>query len=199
MLNRHILLHRSEQMKKEYFSIPNLMGYFRILMLPVFLYMYFHADSGKDYIMAFLLLAVSLLTDLLDGWVARKFNMVTDFGKALDPVADKLTQGALAIAVASRHSFMIIFITFFICKEIYMGLMGLYLKKKKNFWSGAKLHGKICTVAVDAGVFVLLLFPQLPGTAANVIILLMMLCMAVSLVKYIQMHVSLLREASTDC
>ena len=181
-------------MKKEYFSIPNLMGYFRILMIPVFLYLYYKADTPRDYLIAFVILAVSLLTDLLDGWVARKFNMITDFGKALDPVADKLTQGALAIAVSFRYRLMLVFLTLFVCKEMYMGIMGLYLKKKKNFWSGAKMYGKVCTTIIDVGAFILLLIPNLSYTAANTLIIVMMLFMCYSLIRYILFHASVLRE-----
>ena len=180
-------------MKKEYFSIPNLMGYFRILMIPVFLFLYYKATSQPDYLIAFLVLAVSLLTDLLDGWVARKFDMITDFGKALDPVADKLTQGALAIAVSFRYPFMVLFLIFFVCKELYMGTMGLYLKKKKNVWNGAKMYGKICTVIIDVGTFFLLLFPQLPNTVANMIIFVMMIVMCYSLIRYILFHSSIIK------
>lgn len=174
------------------------MGYFRILMLPVFLYLYYNATTTKDYVIAFTLLTISLLTDLFDGWVARKFNMVTNFGKALDPVADKLTQFALAIAVASRYAFMIVFIVFFFCKELYMTIMGLYLKKKKNVWNGAKMYGKICTIIIDIGVSLLLLLHQLPEAAANIIILIMMISMVVSLVKYIGFHVSIIRGYSCE-
>ena len=180
-------------MKKEYFSIPNLMGYFRILIIPVFLYLYYKAATPQDYLIAFLVLAVSLITDLLDGKIARKFNMVTDFGKALDPIADKLTQGALAIAVSFRYPFILLFLVLFVCKEAYMGIMGLYLKKKRNAWNGAKMHGKICTVVIDVVTFSLLLFPNISDTIANVLILAMILVMCYSLARYMFFHISILK------
>ena len=85
-------------MKKEYFNIPNLMGYFRILIIPAFLFLYGRAETKWEYFAAFFVLALSYLTDFLDGKIARKFHMVTDWGKMLDPIADNLTQGALAVA-----------------------------------------------------------------------------------------------------
>ena len=89
--------------KKEIFSIPNLMGYFRILMIPVFCYLYI----GKQrYLAASAAVLLSSLTDLFDGKIARKFNMVTELGKLLDPVADKLTHGALALCLALRYPLM---------------------------------------------------------------------------------------------
>lgn len=182
-----------EKMKREYFSIPNLMGYFRILMIPVFLVTYYRADTPAEYRTAFVILAVSFLTDFFDGKIARRFNMVTDFGKALDPVADKLTQGALAIAVTFRYPIMKLFLTFFIIKEFYMGIVGLYLIKKKQVWSSAQWYGKICTGVIDIGIFVLLLFPNLPAEGATILLLVMMACMLFSLGKYIQFHVGILK------
>lgn len=181
-------------MKREYFSIPNLMGYFRILMIPVFLFVYYHADSREDYIAAFVILGISLLTDFFDGKIARKFNMVTEFGKMLDPVADKLTQGALAIAVMFRYPMMASFLVLFLIKECYMSLMGLYLIKKKHVRNGAQWYGKICTGVVDIGVVLLLLFPNLPDQTANGLIIVMMAFMIFSLVNYFRFHVAVLKS-----
>ncbi len=180
-------------MWKEYFSIPNLMGYFRILMIPVFLGAYYNAETTADYLIAFAILAVSLLTDFFDGKIARKFNMITNFGKMLDPVADKLTQGALALAVTFKYPIMKILLAFFICKELYMGIMGLYLLKKKDYHYGAQWYGKICTAVMDVGIFIMLLFPQLDYRIVFVLFVIMMGLMLLSLVKYIQFHVAVIR------
>jgi len=171
------------------------MGYFRIIIIPIFLILYYNATTSRDYFVAFFLLALSLITDLIDGFVARKFNMITDFGKALDPFADKLTQGSLAIAVTFHYPFMIVGLLLFIVKEFYMGIMGLYLKKKYNIWNGAKWYGKICTVIIDVCVFALLLFRDIPTPVATIIIVFMIVCMCISLIKYISFHSSLIKEA----
>lgn len=180
-------------MKKEYFNIPNLMGYFRICMIPVFLLLYSRADTSGDYVIAFSVLALSLITDMLDGKIARKLNMVTDFGKMLDPVADKLTQGALAVAVTFHYPFMTFFLILFLCKEIYMGVMGLYLKKKKGVINGALMHGKICTVIIDVVVSVLLLFHNIPYMTATLLILIMSCYLCYSWIRYILFHISIIR------
>ena len=180
-------------MKKEYFTIPNLMGYFRILLIPVFLICYYKADTPAEYLISLGILAVSMLTDFFDGKIARKFNLVTDFGKALDPVADKLTQGALAIAVTFQYPVMKVFLILFLLKEIYMGIMGLYLIKCKHTWMKAQWYGKICTALVDVGIFVLLLLPNLPYTIADIIIIGMTACLFFSLIKYILFHIGYLK------
>ena len=92
--------------KKEIFSIPNLMGYFRILLIPVFCYLYITAETEREYLYAALVVLLSSLTDLFDGKIARRFHMVTELGKALDPIADKLTHAALAICLATRYPMM---------------------------------------------------------------------------------------------
>ena len=90
-------MNKQKMTAKEIFSIPNLMGYFRILLIPVFSWIYIHADGVSDYYMAAVLVGISGLTDMFDGKVARKFNMITELGKFIDPLADKLTQGALVL------------------------------------------------------------------------------------------------------
>ena len=110
--------------RSDYFTIPNILGYFRILMIPVFLYLYYHAETSKEYIISFVVLSISFLTDMFDGKIARKFNMVTDLGKMLDPIADKLTQWAMAIAISFRIPMMIYFVVLFAVKEFYMGEWG---------------------------------------------------------------------------
>ncbi len=184
-------------MKKELFSIPNLMGYFRIAMIPVFLVLYYRAEVPADYTKAFVILAISMLTDFFDGKIARKFHMETELGKALDPVADKLTQFSLAIAASLRYPLMIVLVICFFLKELYMGLMGLYLKKKKNILFGAKWYGKISTGILDVGVFALLLFPRIPQQAATIIILIMLASMIYSHLRYMMLHTSVLKEGKT--
>jgi len=179
-------------MKKEYFTIPNLMGYFRILLIPVFLTLYFRADSRQDYNLALAVLAVSYLTDFLDGKIARKFNMVTNWGKILDPAADKLTQGALAIALTFRYPLMVWFCLLFLCKEIYMVTMGIYLIRRGIEIKGAQYYGKVCTAVIDIGIFILILFPELSVFHANLLFLIMMIVMCITLYQYILFHKSLL-------
>ena len=73
--------------RKDVFSIPNIMGYFRILLIPIYVLLYYHAESVKEYYIAAVLVGISGITDMLDGKVARHFNMITELGKVLDPVA----------------------------------------------------------------------------------------------------------------
>lgn len=89
--------------KKELLSVPNCMGYFRILLIPVFCVVYLRADTPGEKYLAAAILLISTVTDFLDGKIARHFHMITEFGKFLDPVADKLTHAAVALCLAFHY------------------------------------------------------------------------------------------------
>ena len=74
-------------------SIPNILSYFRFLLIPVFIVLYVRGDGAWSFVT----LAVSALTDILDGRIARKYDMVTNLGKVIDPIADKVTQAAMIL------------------------------------------------------------------------------------------------------
>ena len=87
-----------KNLKKEIFTIPNLLSLFRLVLIPVYVVIYLNARAPEDYFLAGGILAVSCLTDLVDGKIARHFNMISTVGKVLDPVADKSTQFTLLSA-----------------------------------------------------------------------------------------------------
>ena len=87
---------------KDLVAIPNILCYLRIIMVGVFLYIYNTATSQNDYYIAMLVVMVAGITDFLDGRIARKFNMITDLGKVIDPVADKLMQFAMLITLIGK-------------------------------------------------------------------------------------------------
>lgn len=170
---------------KEIFSIPNLMGYFRILLIPVFCYVYCTAQSNRDYYIASGIVLLSSLTDMFDGKIARRFHMITELGKALDPIADKLTHAALAFCLATRYPLMWALIALMAVKEGYMGLMGLKYLKKGRKLDGAMWYGKVCTALLFVTLLALFLFPELPLAAVNVMIGVMMAVMLFTLCMYV--------------
>lgn len=97
--------------KKELLSIPNLMGYFRLIMIPVFVWLYLRASTDADYYRAAIVMGISSITDMFDGMIARKFNMITEFGKLLDPLADKLTHGAILLCLWSRYPLILLLLS----------------------------------------------------------------------------------------
>ena len=173
---------------REYFSIPNLLGYLRIILIPVYLYVYLHATATSDYYIAAASMAVSFLSDFFDGKIARRFNMVTEFGKILDPIADKLTQGVLALGFSFRYPAILCLFIVFLTKELIMGVLGLYMMTRHYHMDGAQMHGKICTAILDVSMLVLLLFPMIPGIVVQVLSILCILSICVSFAIYLHMY-----------
>lgn len=171
--------------KKDIVSIPNLMGYFRILLIPVFCWLYLTAQDTRDYLLSAAVVLLSSLTDLFDGKIARRFNMVTELGKIIDPVADKLTHAALAFCLAVRYPFMWALIALMAVKEGFMAVMGILFLKKGVMLNGAKWFGKVCTAALFIGLMILFLFPKLPAAVVNGIIITLMVLMTITLLLYI--------------
>lgn len=179
---------------KEYFSIPNLMGYFRIILVPVYLYLYLRADSTRDYYVAAGVMMLSFLTDFFDGKIARKFHMITEFGKILDPVADKITQAAMAISFSFRYPAMTVLLVIFLCKEGFMGIVGAYMMKNGYRMNGAQMHGKICTAVLDFTMLIILILPEISFLAVNLLVCISVGFMLVSLYRYGKMYWKVWKE-----
>ena len=96
-------MHKIE-LKKEIFSLPNVLSMIRLALIPLYIVIYLNAVDIAHYYISAGILAVSCLTDLIDGQIARHFNMVTTLGKVLDPFADKATQFTLILCLAIRRT-----------------------------------------------------------------------------------------------
>ena len=170
---------------QELYSIPNCMGYFRILLIPLFCFLYLNAEDRGDYYLAAGVILVSYITDFLDGQVARRFHMITEFGKLLDPVADKLTHGAIALCLAFRYEAMRYLFVLMVLKEGFMAVMGVINLRHGRKLDGAKWFGKFCTGALFILLFLLVLWPGIPLALANGLIGVVTVIMFLSLCLYI--------------
>ena len=103
--------------KKDIFTIPNMLSLFRLALIPLYVTIYLNAKSNADYYLAAAILAVSCLTDLIDGKIARHFNMISSLGKILDPVADKATQFTLIICLTVKYRILWYLVGLFVLKE----------------------------------------------------------------------------------
>ena len=184
--------------KKDIFTIPNMISYLRIILIPVFCYIYITAEGPKDYMIATAVVLFSSFTDMFDGMIARKFNMVTDLGKVLDPVSDKLTHAALAICLATRYPLMWALLALMAVKEGYMAIMGMKFLKKGKMMDGAMWFGKVCTATLFIGMFTLFLFYDLPVKFANGVIIIMMAVMIFALCKYIPFYNNMKKEVQEE-
>ena len=155
--------------KKDILTIPNLLSLFRILLIPQIVWLY--AVAGKGYA-ALIAVAVSAVTDVADGFIARHFHMVSELGKVLDPIADKLTQAALLICLAFRYPVLYWVFALFALKEILQSLLGLAVVKATGKMQFARWYGKLSTVVFYSTMFLLLLPVELPAILVHILILL---------------------------
>ncbi len=155
--------------KKEILTIPNLLSLFRLLLIPVYVIIYLNATETVDYIIAAAILAVSCLTDMIDGKVARHFNMISTVGKLLDPVADKATQLTMTVCLAVRHPILWHLVALFVIKESFQLIAGYVAYRRGKMLAGALMTGKICTTVLFVSLLLMVLLPNLSETAVNII------------------------------
>ena len=188
-------------------TIPNWLCFLRIALIPVFSVLFIKGQ----YIAAFIVMIIAALTDLFDGKIARKYNMVSNLGKILDPVADKLSQMAIVIILIVKfwdgHLKYILFL--FILKELLMIIAGLLLLSKGMRPGAAEIWGKIATTVFY--VFMILIIAiggpssALAGVAAfqgiilsntviTVMIVISAVLMFVSLFSYVPGFVHQIKE-----
>lgn len=135
---------------KNWKTIPNLLSFIRIVLIPVFGFLFYNGHE----IAALVVLALSGLSDLFDGKIARRFNQVSDLGKILDPVADKLTQITIAVILLIKfvssdtkliRAFGWVFLVFLI-KEAVMVIGGAVMLALGIRPGAAEIYGKVATV-----------------------------------------------------
>lgn len=174
--------------KKEVFTIPNLLSLFRLLLIPVYMTIYLNAAQSRDYIWAAVILAVSCLTDLIDGKIARKFNMISTVGKVLDPIADKVTQFTLILCLSIKHPVLWHLVLLFVIKEGFQFFAGLVTYRKGRMLTGALITGKICTTILFVSLTVMILMPDISSRAVNTITIVDGIFMLIAFADYIHAY-----------
>jgi len=156
-----------EKYKHKIITIPNVLSFFRLLLIPVILWLYI---VKKDPLWTMATLALSGITDIVDGIIARKCNMISDFGKAFDPVADKLTQIAMLFCLVSQFKWMLLPLCLLIVKELSAGIINLILIRKTGNVDGAVWHGKATTVSLYSMMIIHLIWFNIPGVVSGILI-----------------------------
>ncbi|MBR6552373.1 MAG: CDP-alcohol phosphatidyltransferase family protein [Clostridia bacterium] len=140
-----------KELFKGCWTIPNLISFIRILLVPLFAYLFLQGD----FVPAVIVLALSGLSDCVDGKIARKFNQISALGKMLDPLADKLTQITLAVLLfitfnkaedTMLNAFSWVFLVF-IVKEFIMVLGSVIMLNIGLRPGAAEIYGKVATLA----------------------------------------------------
>lgn len=136
--------------------IPNILTIIRFLLIPSIL----DAIYKGNYILGIILFTVSGITDVLDGFIARKFNLITNFGKLMDPLADKLTQISVLMALVYTKMIPLWILVIVAIKELIM-VIGASFLYGKNIVVYSKWYGKLATVLLYLAIVLSLLEKQL--------------------------------------
>ena len=181
--------------RKQLFTIPNLLSFLRLCMIPLIIWLY---CSQNNYALTAVVLVLSGVTDTIDGFIARRFNMVTDLGKALDPIADKLTQASVMFCLLTRFQMMLVPLLLLIFKEVCNGIMSLFVIKKTGKVCGADWHGKVCTWLLYAMMFVHIVWFDISREWTTALIGICVIMMTLSFALYMVRNYKMLTKEVTN-
>lgn len=184
-------------------TIPNWLSFIRIALIPVFAVLFVQGHQ----LVAVIVMICAALTDLFDGKIARKFNQVSNLGKLLDPIADKLSQMAIVIVLLYTYwenPIKYLFF-FFIVKEVLMLLGGALLLSKGMRPTAAEIWGKVATNVFYIAMIIILAFGEngalchvthftLPSVVTWVLVALSAVSALVSLLGYVPGFLKQLKE-----
>ncbi|MBR6918395.1 MAG: CDP-alcohol phosphatidyltransferase family protein [Clostridia bacterium] len=183
-----------DRFKYKVITIPNLLSFFRIALIPFFVWAYSFRD---DIVLSMVILVLSALTDIVDGFVARRFAMVSNVGKILDPIADKLTQLAVLACLCVRFPRMIVPLVVLVVKEVANGIIGLVMMHKNRDPLSAVWHGKLTTVVIYLTTVAHLVWPRdpdIPDALSYTMIGLSLFMMMLSLTLYTVRNIKIIKE-----
>ena len=180
-------------------TVPNLLSLIRIILIPIFAVLYYNGQVGWALLMLFL----SGVSDFLDGKIARRFNQVSDLGKILDPVADKLTQITIAVMLfiefhscqsSVMRAFSWVFL-YFLFKEAVMVIGGAVMLAVGLRPGAAEIYGKVATFVFYGVMIVVIAFgPEigvfrewfmLPEIAMMILVVISAILTTVALISYL--------------
>lgn len=168
------------------FTIPNLLTGIRLLLIPLFIYL---CCVLKDTVGSAVVVIASGLSDVLDGYIARKYHMESNLGRVLDPAADKLSQAAMCFAMIYRYRIMFWLLIFFAVKELAMVLLGYFYMRRTGVVNSARWYGKASSIVQYAVMLSLILNPTISEYSAHVLISLCMATHVISLFSYVLFYI----------
>lgn len=159
--------------------IPNILTTVRLAVVPFFAYFMLSGNAS----VAVALFVFSGLTDIVDGYVARHYDMITNFGMVYDPFVDKLMQITAVVCLVIKNLTPVWLLIFVLVKEITMIAIGGILYIKKIVVRSGKL-GKLSTVIFYAGVILMILWREMPRPIVMTVVAVMIASMLIAAVYY---------------
>lgn len=176
-------------------ALPNILSVFRICLVPAFVAAYV-LDGGEIKYYAIGIFIVANLSDVLDGYIARRFNAQTEIGKVLDPLGDKLITFAALICIASQYRVLIWAVCVFFIKEVLMGIGGLLIRKRAKIeLPPSHWLGKAATVTFFVVCLVLLTFSHyIPDSIAVIMMAAAVALALVAFINYLRMYIKIMEK-----
>jgi CDP-diacylglycerol--glycerol-3-phosphate 3-phosphatidyltransferase len=172
---------------------PNMLSIFRLCLVPLFVVLYL---SGLRFahLWGVLVYVLAMLTDILDGWIARRFNLITNLGKVLDPLGDKMFTFAVLACMNIERIIPFWILAVYLVKELLMGLGGLLLHRRaKADIPASNRFGKAATALFFVVCVVLMLCP-IPRTVALVMIGVALAVSLMAFASYLQKFSHIMKE-----
>lgn len=157
-------------MKIQAKHIPNILSIFRIILVFVFAFIYFGLNYEYSSQIAFGVFILAGLTDVVDGFLARKYSWISNVGKLLDPLADKMMQCTALICLTITGAIPLWYSAPFVFKEILMLAGGLFILKDRKIVVVSNIFGKLAAFVFYAVIGVVMLWGHLIGDIATNII-----------------------------
>lgn len=177
-------------------NLPNKLTVFRVIMIPFFVFFILINEKSFTYrLIAEAIFVLASFTDYLDGNIARKYNLVTTFGKFMDPLADKLLVCSALICLLSIKSIPTVVVILIISREFIISGFRL-IAATKNVVIAANMWGKLKTVSQMVMIFILILKINNPiwNLLGNIFIYLSTILTILSLLTYIYQNINVLKE-----
>lgn len=176
--------------KNRILTVPNVLSAFRLLLVPALAWLYL---GKKDYSATAWLLLLSGATDIADGFIARRFKLVSDLGKALDPIADKLTQIVMLACLLTRFGNLLFPCVLLIVKEIVTGCMGIAVIRRTGKVLAAEWHGKLTTFLLYTLMLAHVVFYNIAPALSDTLIIICTAMMCFSFLLYMMRNIRALK------
>ena len=177
------------------FTIPNIITMFRIVLIPIFIFCYF---KYENVLINASLILLSAFSDVIDGIIARKFNLISNLGKYLDPIADKLSLFTLCLCLSIRYNYLFLLFIILLLRDGFMLFMGAKFLLKYKYTYCAKWYGKVATASCYLCFGLHILWVYIPSIILQIIFLIASCFVLTSFILYMCFEFKMLRKLEQE-
>lgn len=176
-------------MNKELFLIPNILSVIRIFLIIPISYLFLYDFENSRFIIVTIMVLI-WITDIADGFIARNFNMVSETGKIIDPLADKIVVSIIALLVFYKDLLPLWFLIIIISRDLIILLFGLILKRKKGKVLMSNYPGKAAVLSIGLVLLFSIINNELFKQAISFLILISVILIVYSSFLYFKRFIN---------